>query len=113
MITSTTRVREDVSIIDLSGKLIASNTAVLYDTVQGLTSRGATKILINMDQLEFMDSSGLGELGKSAKLAASKGVALKLANLGRDVRRTFEAAGYVGQFEIFDSESTAVASFRG
>ena len=113
MIASTTRVKEDVSIIDLDGKLIAGDVAVLYDAVQRLTSRGVTKILINMDQLDMMDSSGLGELGKSAKLAMSNGVALKLTNLGREVRRTLEAAGYLGQFETFDSESAAVASFRG
>lgn len=113
MLTTTTRVKEDVSIIDLDGKLIASSAAVLYDSVQGLTARGVSKILINMDQLDLMDSSGLGELGRSAKLAASKGATLKLANVGRDVRRTFEAAGYLGLFEIFDSETTAVASFRG
>ena len=112
-ITSTTRVREEVSIIDLSGRLIAGDAAVLYDAVQGLTNRGITRILINMDQLDLMDSSGLGELGKSAKLAASRGAALKLTNLGRDVMRTLETAGYLGQFEIFDSELTAVASFRG
>ncbi len=112
MITSTTRVKEDVSIVYLDGKLIASDAAVLYDAVQGLTSRGVTKILINMDQLDLMDSSGLGELGKSAKLATSRGAAIKLTNLGRDVRHTLEAAGFLGQFEIFDSESIAVASFR-
>lgn len=113
MITSTTRVSEEVSIIDLGGKLIAGDATVLYDTVQGLANRGATKILINMDQLDLMDSSGLGELGRSAKLAASRGAALKLANLRRDVRHTLEVAGYLGQFEIFDSEVTALASFRG
>ncbi len=113
MITSTTQVKEDVSIVYLDGKLIASDGAVLYEAIQGLTTRGVTKILINMDQLDLMDSSGLGELGRSAKLAASRGAALKLTNLGRDVRRTLEAAGYLGLFEIFDSESTAVVSFRG
>ena len=113
MLTSTTRVKEDVSIVCLDGKLIAGDAAVLYDTVHGLTSRGVTKIVINMDQLDLMDSSGLGELGRSAKLAASRGAALKLTNIGRDLRRTLEAAGYLGLFEIFDSEPTAVASFRG
>jgi anti-sigma B factor antagonist len=106
-------VKEDVSIIDIDGKLIAGDEAALHDAVQRLTSRGVTKILINMDQLDFMDSSGLGELGKSAKLALSTGAALKLANISRDVRRTLEAAGYLGQFEVFDNEYTAVASFRG
>jgi anti-sigma B factor antagonist len=113
VITTATRVKEDVTIVYLDGKLIASDAAVLYDTVQRLTAKGVSKILINMDQLDLMDSSGLGELGRSAKLAASKGAALKLASAGRDVRRTLEAAGYLGLFEVFDNETTAVASFRG
>ena len=113
MLTTTTRVKEDVSIVYLDGKLIASDATALYDTVQKLTARGVSKILINMDQLNLMDSSGLGELGRSAKLAASKGAALKLANIGREVRRTLETTGHLGLFEIFDNETTALASFRG
>jgi anti-sigma B factor antagonist len=112
VLTTTTRVKEDVSIIDLDGRLIASSEAVLYDSVQGLAARGVSKILINMDQLDLMDSSGLGELGRSMKLAASKGATLKLANVGRDLRRTLEAAGYLGLFEIYDTEATAITSFR-
>jgi len=113
MITSNTRVRDDVSIMDLRGKLIAADAVVLYDAVQGLTGRGVSKILINMDQLDLMDSSGLGELGRAGKLAASKGATIKLLNIGRDVRRTLEAAGFLRLFETFDNETTAVASFRG
>lgn len=113
MITSTTRVKDDISIVDLSGKLIAGDAVVLYNTVQGLVGRGVSKILINMDGLDLMDSSGLGELVRTGKLAASRGATLKLLNIGRDVRRTLEAAGFLGLFETFDSESVAVASFRG
>ena len=113
MITSTTRVKEDVSIVDLDGKLIAGDAVVVYDAVQGLTNRGASKILINMDGLDMMDSSGLGELVRTGKLAISRGATLKLTNPGREVRRTLEAAGLLGLFETFDSESIAVASFRG
>ena len=113
MITSLTRVKEDVSIVYLDGKLVAGDASVLYDAIQALTTRGVTKILINMDQMDLMDSSGLGELGRSAKLAASRGATLKLTNIGREVRRTLEVTGYLGLFEIFDSEPTAVASFRG
>jgi anti-sigma B factor antagonist len=112
VLTTTTRVKEDVSIVYLDGKLIASDATALYDTVQKLTARGVSKILINMDQLDLMDSSGLGELGRSAKLAASKGATLKLVNVGRDVHLTLQAAGYLGLFEVFDNETTAIASFR-
>ena len=113
MITSTTRVKDDVSIVDLDGKLIAGDAIVLYNAVQGLTGRGVSKILINMDGVDLMDSSGLGELVRTGKLAASSGATIKLLNIGRDVRRTLEIAGFLRLFETFDSESVAVASFRG
>lgn len=112
MITSTTRVTGDITIVDLDGKLIAGDAVVVYNAVQGLTSRGVSKILINMDGLDLMDSSGLGELTRAGRLATSKGATLKLTNPGREVRRTLELAGLLGQFETFDSEATAVASFR-
>ena len=113
MIISAIRVKDDVSIVDLDGKLIAGDAVALYNTVQGLTSKGVTAILINLDGVDLMDSSGLGELTRSGKLAASMGAALKLANPSREVRRTLDAAGLLGVFEAFDSEPVAVASFRG
>lgn len=113
MITSSTRVEEDVSIIDIDGKLIAGDAVVLYNTVQGLTSRGVSKILINLDGVDMMDSSGLGELVRTWKLVTSNSATLKLLNVGRDVRHTLEMAGLLGRFEAFDSEPVAVASFRG
>ena len=113
MITSRTRVKDDVSIVDLDGKLIAADAVVLYNAVQGLTAKGVSKILINLDGVDMMDSSGLGELVRSGKLAASKAATLKLLNISRDVRRTLEAAGFLRLFETFDNETTAVASFPG
>lgn len=113
MITSTTRVKDGVSIVDLDGKLIAADAVVLHNTVQGLTTRDISQILINMDGVDMMDSSGLGELVRTGKLATSKGATIKLLNIGRDVRRTLEAAGFLRLFETFDNETTAVASFRG
>ena len=113
MITSSTRVQDNVSIVDLNGKLIAGDAVVLYNAVQGLASKGISKILINLDGVDMMDSSGLGELTRSGKLAASMGGTLKLTNPSREVRRTLDAAGLLGVFEAFDSESDAVASFRG
>ena len=112
MITST-RVQDNVSIVDLNGKLIAGDAVALYNAVQGLTSKGVTAILINLDGVDMMDSSGLGELVRSGRLATSKGATLKLTNPSREVRRTLDAAGYLGLFETFDSEPVALASFRG
>ena len=113
MITSAIRVRDEVSIVDLDGKLIAGDAVAVYNAVQALTGKGVSSILINLEGLDLMDSSGLGELTRAGKLAASRGATLKLANPGREVRRTLEVAGLLRVFETFDSELTAVASFRG
>ncbi|NIV31980.1 MAG: hypothetical protein GWN58_21600, partial [Anaerolineae bacterium] len=52
MVTSTTRVKDNVSIIDLDGKLIAGDAFGIYDAVQGLTSKGVSAILINLDGVD-------------------------------------------------------------
>ena len=78
MITSAIRVKDDVWIVDLDGKLSAGDAVAIYNAVQGLTSRGVSMILINLDGLDMMDSSGLGELTRAGQLAVSTGATLKL-----------------------------------
>jgi anti-anti-sigma factor len=107
-----TRKTGDVSIIDLEGKMIGTASVALYETVQGLLQRGVSQILINVDGVDLMDSSGLGELGHAQRTAAGQGATVKLLNLGPDIRRTLDLAQLTGLFEVFDSEVAAVASFR-
>jgi anti-sigma B factor antagonist len=107
-----TRVRGSVTILDLSGRFTAGESVPLYDTVQGLLSRGVTRIVLNMSRLDLMDSSGLGELTKAEEAARANGAALRLAQVPDGVKRTLSLSRLANTFEIFTSESGALASFR-
>jgi anti-sigma B factor antagonist len=109
---NSTRVASGVSVVELEGKLAAGGLAPLA-TVQALLDRGVSQILLNLEGVEFMDSSGLGELVASGKAAGSRGATLKLAGLSANVKRTMDAAGLSRESHIFDDEIDALASFRG
>jgi anti-sigma B factor antagonist len=109
---TTIRTKEGVTIVDVEGRLVAGGEVELYETVQRLLGRGVTKILLNLQGLDMMDSSGLGELTQAEKAARSRGAALKLARVTDSVRRTLSLARLTSAFETFDSETDALASFR-
>ena len=108
----TTSVRDGVSIVALEGKLAAGGLAP-FSTVQGLLDRGVTQIVLDLEGVDFMDSSGLGELTRAEQAVRSRGATLTLAALSANVRRTMSAAGLIKEFQIFDDEIDALASFRG
>jgi anti-sigma B factor antagonist len=109
----TTRTKEGVTIADVGGRLTAGGGVTLYKTIQGLLDRGVTKILLNLQGVDLMDSTGLGELVLAEKAARSKGAALKLAQLPDGVQRTLALARLANEFQTFSSEADALASFRG
>jgi anti-sigma B factor antagonist len=107
-----TRVKAGVSIVDLDGKLAAGGLAPSA-TVEALLDKGVTQILLNLEGVDFMDSSGLGELVRAARAVGGRGATLKLANLSTNVQRTLDAAGMSGRFQVFGDEASALSSFRG
>jgi len=108
-----TRLRQDVSIIDCSGRLTASDGgAQLRRTVETLLKQGSLKILLNLQGLNFMDSSGLGELVRAKNLAAGRGAVLKLVHVEGRVQDVMALANATSSFKIYNVESTAVSSYR-
>jgi anti-sigma B factor antagonist len=105
-----TRTREGVTVLDLDGKLVGGVS--LQQTVQDLLARGVTKILLNLDGVDWMDSSGLGELTATKKLAGEHGSALKLLHVQGPVREVLVLTRLLGAFEIYDEETKAISSFR-
>lgn len=109
----TTRQREGVTIADLSGRLTAGGGDLVFrNHVRGLIDGGVRSILLNMEGIDMMDSSGVGELTSAQKTSQSAGGTIKLLNVGSGVRRVLEMANILSLFEVFDNEPTAVASFR-
>jgi len=110
----TSRQGQDVVILDLGGKLtIGRGDVRLRGALLDELENGQTKILINLDKVKTIDSSGLGELIRCKATSASKEAALKLLHVNLKARKLLTMAQLVGVFEMFDDEELAIASFEG
>jgi anti-sigma B factor antagonist len=107
------RRKDQVHIVDLDGRLAGTGATALHKRVEELLARGVTRLLVNLDGVDFMDSSGLGELGWAKRAAGGHGATIKLLHIGPNVRRVLVTAGAIDTFEIFDNEPDALASFGG
>ena len=104
---------QGVAVLDLNGRLVlgeACNT--LRDHLRKLLSEHKTKILINLQNVARVDSAGIGSLVEAVIETAKHGGQLKLMNVPRLVQGVFTVHRLQNVFEIFDSEDSAVASYR-
>ena len=102
----------DVTILDLSGKItIGEGSVTLRETVRRLLDDSKKKILLNLGDVSYVDSSGIGELVSSYTTTNNNGGQLKLLNLTKKIQDLLMITKLLTVFETFDSEDTAVASF--
>jgi len=110
----TKRKAGDVAILDLSGKLtIGKGDVILRETLVEELENGGKQVIINLDAVTTIDSSGLGELIRSKVTATSHQAEVKLLHVNIKARKLLTMAQLVGVFEMFDDEELAVASFSG
>ena len=103
----------EVRILDLHGKLVIGDGDVATrQAVKLAASHKRTKILLNMQGVKAMDSSGLGELVALHKKAEAEGVELRLLHVEDKVQRLLKLTQLIGIFETFEDESEALASFQ-
>jgi anti-sigma B factor antagonist len=106
------RKKGDVVILDLVGNLTLGVPEQSFkDTVAELVSRKQINIIVNLQGVEFMDSSGVGALVKSFTTMSKSGGKLKLLKAGKFIQHTLKLTGLLGIFELFDDEATALSSF--
>ena len=113
--TIKTKIREvgDVRIVDLSGRItLGDGTKALRETVQGLLAEGQKRILLNMGEVAYIDSAGIGELVASLLSARNRGGELKLLKLTRKVHDAVQITKLYTVFEISDDEGAAIRSFK-
>lgn len=107
-----TRYCGDVAIVDLEGPLtLGEGAGTLRDTVRGLIDKGDKKILVKLEHVTKIDSSGLGELVSSHASAATAGATMKLLNVETKVQNLLVMTKLSTVFESFNSEAIAVISF--
>ena len=106
------RKTQDVVVVDLNGKLTAGlGDQILRDTVDALVADKWRKIVLNLSDVSFMDSAGVGELVSGLRRARKDGASLKLLNVGERVYSTLDMARLLPTFEIYNDESEAVRSY--
>ncbi|HWP44411.1 MAG TPA: STAS domain-containing protein [Blastocatellia bacterium] len=103
----------DVTILDLSGKItIGEGSVQLREAVRRLLDAGKKKILLNLGDVSYVDSSGIGELVSSYTTTNNNGGQLKLLNLTKKIQDLLMITKLLTVFETFDNEEAAVASFK-
>ena len=106
------RANGKVTILDLQGNLtIGAAEETLRQRVEELVTDNQKYLLINLENVPMIDSSGIGSLVKSFTHAKNKGGKLKLLKPTRLARQLLSITGLLSVFETFDDEATAVASF--
>ena len=103
----------EVSILDLSGKItIGEGSVQLREAVRGLLEQGKKKILLNLGDVSYVDSSGIGELVSSYTTTSGQGGQLKLLNLTKKIQDLLMITKLLTVFETFDNEQEATESFN-
>ena len=112
MTNITTREVSHVTIVDIHGRItLGDETGNLRDTVRKLISEGKKKIVLNLAHVDYIDSSGVGELVSSFTAVRNSGGELKLPSLTKKVQDILNVTKLYTVFDIKEDEFTAVKSF--
>lgn len=104
---------EGVVIVDLSGRItLGEGSVVLRDTVKDIVSKGEKKILLNLGDVTYIDSSGIGELVSAFTSVRNAGGELKLLNLTKKVHDLLQITKLYTVFDVQDEESSAIQAFN-
>jgi anti-sigma B factor antagonist len=110
--TISTREVSHVTIVDIHGRItLGDETGQLRDTVRQLITQGKKKIVLNLAHVDYIDSSGVGELVSSFTTVRNAGGELKLLALTKKVQDVLYVTKLYTVFDIKDDEFTAVKSF--
>ena len=109
---ASTRQVDGVTIVDLSGRItLGEGSVVLRDTIKDLLSKGQKKILLNLGDVSYIDSSGIGELVSAFTSVRNQGGELKLLHLTKKVHDLLQITKLYTVFDVKDDEATAIAAF--
>jgi anti-sigma B factor antagonist len=108
-----TRQLDGVTVLDLSGRITLGEGSVqLRDAIRDLISKGVKNILLNLGDVNYIDSSGLGELVSAFTTAKNQNADVKLLNLTKKVKDVLQVTKLYTVFDIYDDEASAIASFK-
>lgn len=102
----------DVTVVDVAGRItLGEGASALRENIRDLVAKGNKKILLNLSDVSYIDSSGIGELVSAFTTVTNQGGTLKLLGLTKRVKDLLQITKLYTVFEVFESEPIAVRSF--
>jgi anti-sigma B factor antagonist len=104
---------DGVTIVDCSGRItLGEGSVILRDTVRDLLAKGQKKLLLNLGEVTYIDSSGIGELVSAFTTVRNQGGELKLLNLTKKVHDLLQITKLYTVFDVKEEESSAIKAFK-
>jgi anti-sigma B factor antagonist len=101
-----------VNVIDLEGRIVLGEESNSFrEKVKGLLAAGKKNIVLNLSNVSYIDSAGLGTLVATFHSARSQGATLKLANLGAKFKEVLQVTKLMTVFDTYENEAAAIQSF--
>src|ERR1700752_3543673 len=108
----TDREMDGVHVLEIEGRIgLGEESNAFREKVKSLLAAGKKKIVLNLAQVGYIDSAGLGTLVATFHSARSQGAVLKVANLGSKFEEVLQVTKLMTVFDTYESEAAAVASF--
>lgn len=112
-LTIASREVDGVTVLDMSGRITLGEGSVqLRESIRDLIGKGSMNILLNLGDVNYIDSSGLGELVSAYTTSKNQGAKLKLLNLTKKVKDVLQLTKLYTVFDIYDDEASAIASYK-
>jgi len=107
-----TRQVGDVSVVDVAGRItLGEGSSALRDALRDMINKNQKKILLNLGEVNYIDSSGIGELVSGFTTVTNSGGQLKLLNLNKRVRDLLQITKLYTVFDVHDDEAHAIRAF--
>ncbi len=110
---ATTRQVDSITVIDVSGRItLGEGCTQLRQLIRDQLSKGSKHLLVNLGDVTYIDSSGIGELVSAFTTVSNQGGQLKLLNLTKKVHDLLQITKLYTVFDVHDDEAKAIGSFE-
>lgn len=108
----TDREVDGVTVVALDGRIVlGEETSSFRERIKGFLAEGKKKILLNLDKITLIDSTGLGTLVSAHHSAASRGASVRLCHLGSNFQEVLQVTKLLTVFDVSDTEAEGIRSF--
>ncbi len=109
----TDREVDGITVVSMDGRIVLGEESnALRERVRGMLGAQKTKIILDMGNVTYIDSAGLGTLVATYHSARQQGATMKLVNLGQKFKEVLQVTKLLTVFEVHDTEAAAVSSFK-